>query len=223
MAWLIWDSKTEVPDLKMLRYSRLSKDKRVNELTQPDLLNSPIVPCCVLQVMQTHQLPILLQGVGRKWPHTCRFRVFFNLPFSSLQQHLPASGFLVCLTLSTASQQSTQCVQNCIHNLLLLPGGCLPVTFVCPGLGLWAWLWPTVVKTQLCSQEGPAKRAMVSEYTQFKLCPPTEGGVLPLLPLLPSVRTALLWMPGRNVCGYTNVQVYMHRGIKSPMSGEWRL
>lgn len=174
--------------------------------------------------MQTHLLPILLRGVGRKRPHTCRFRVFFNLPFSSLQQHLPASGFLVCLTFSTASQQSTQCMQNCIHNLLLLPGedACI-VTFVCPGLGLWAWLWPIVIRTQLCSQEGPAKRALVSEYTQFKPCSSTEGRVLPLLPLLPSVRTALLWMPGGNVCGYANVQMCMHRGIKSSVGGEWRL
>lgn len=37
MAWLIWDSKTEVLDLKMLRYSRFSKDKGVSKLTQPDL------------------------------------------------------------------------------------------------------------------------------------------------------------------------------------------
>lgn len=80
----LWCSKIEMPNLKLLRHSKLGKSEESAKLTQTDLReprsallrSAPVVP-----LLQAHLLPIPSRGVGGKWPHICCFRVFLKSTF----------------------------------------------------------------------------------------------------------------------------------------------
>lgn len=103
-----WLSKIEMPNWKTLRQSKLCKVRRVSGLTQTDLreLQSELLWsawsfCCSGPVC--FQFP--REVLGRKWPDTCCFRVFFLIYlFLHCKNICLLSASLAHLTLPTASQ-----------------------------------------------------------------------------------------------------------------------
>lgn len=135
----------------MLRHSKLLKDRGVSDLTQPDLyklLSALPCPALFCQCSKPICFQFSCEVLGENGLTLTALECFLIYLFLHCKNIYLPSAFWCAAPSPRLLNNTHNACRIAFINCQCCPGDACIVTFVCPGLGLWAWLWPTVAAPQ---------------------------------------------------------------------------